>query len=163
MRPEGSKKTVSEKPDKIKRSRGAELDPFTRTRICVLKTTAKWTYGQIAKEYPHIPISTIKSTIFRESVRDNNRSQARSGRPHKLKDEDKARIREACHANSRVTLDELLVVVEHKVGKDSLRRFMHDDGLRRIQSTPLPSVSKKEATKKAVGIEPASENTPTVD
>jgi transposase len=151
MGPEGLETPeILEKPNKSSRPRGAELDPFTRTRICVLKTTAKWTYGQIQKEYPHIPISTIKSTVLRESVRVNNHSKARSGRPQKLKDEDRARIREAFHANPRVTYDELLALVDHKVGKDSLRRFLQDDGLRKIQSPLRPSMPRKGATKQVV-------------
>ncbi|KAJ5138906.1 uncharacterized protein N7515_003754 [Penicillium bovifimosum] len=142
MGPEGLEKPANpDTPEKRSRRRGAELDPFMRTRLCVLRTTAKWTYKQIQNEYPHIPLSTIKSTILRESNRVNNHSQARSGRPSKLKEEDKARIREAFHANPGIAYDDLLAVVDYKVGKDSLRRFLNSDGLRKAQS-PRSSAGK---------------------
>jgi transposase len=145
MGPEGLEKpAIPDKPEKRSRRRGAELDPFLRTRLCVLRTTAKWTYKQIQNEYPHIPLSTIKSTILRESNRVNNHSQARSGRPSKLKEEDKARIREAFRANPQITYDDLLVVVDYKVGKESLRRFLNSDGLRKAQA-PRPSAGKRDA------------------
>lgn len=155
MGPEGLEKPeIPDKPEKKSRRRGAELDPFLRTRLCVLRTTAKWTYKQIQNEYPHIPLSTIKSTILRESNRVNNHSQARSGRPSKLKEEDRARIREAFHANPQVTYDELLVVVDYKVGKESLRRFLNDDGLRKTQTPGRSSLAGKGATKQVDGAHP---------
>ncbi|KAJ5567182.1 hypothetical protein N7535_006488 [Penicillium sp. DV-2018c] len=135
MGPEGLEKpTTPNKPEKISRRRGAELDPFLRTRICVLRTTAKWTYKQIQNEYPQIPLSTIKSTILRESERVNNHSQSRSGRPSKLNENDKVRIREAVRADPQITYDDLLTVVDYKVGKDSLRRFLNSEGLRKAQA-----------------------------
>ncbi|CAP98087.1 hypothetical protein EN45_097680 [Penicillium chrysogenum] len=152
MGPEGLEKPETpEKTEKRSRRRGAELDPFIRTRLCVLRTTAKWTYKQIHDEYPHIPLSTIKSTILRESNRVNNHSLARSGRPSKLKDEDRARIREAFHANPQITYDELLVVVDNKVGKESLRRFLNDDGLRKTQTPARSSLAGKTDTKQVDG------------
>ncbi|KGO71580.1 hypothetical protein PITC_044570 [Penicillium italicum] len=156
MGPEGLEKPeIPDQPEKRSRRRGAELDPFLRTRLCVLRTTAKWTYKQIQNEYPHIPLSTIKSTILRESNRVNNHSQARSGRPSKLKDEDRARIREAFHANPQITYDELLVVVDYKVGKESLRRFLNDDGLRKTQTPGRSSLAGKGATKQVDGAQSA--------
>ncbi|KAJ5779150.1 hypothetical protein N7457_006870 [Penicillium paradoxum] len=147
MGPEGLEKpTIPDKPEKRSRRRGAELDPYLRTRLCVLRTTAKWTYKQIQNEYPHIPLSTIKSTIMRESNRVNNHSQARSGRPSKLKEDDRARIREAFHANPQITYDDLLVLVDYKVGKESLRRFLNGDGLRKTQAATR-SLAAKAATK----------------
>ncbi|KAI1832758.1 hypothetical protein DTO006G1_9537 [Penicillium roqueforti] len=165
MGPEGlDKSEIPDKPEKRSRRRGAELDPFLRTRLCVLRTTAKWTYKQIQNEYPHIPLSTIKSTILRESNRVNNHSQARSGRPSKLKDEDRARIREAFHANPQITYDELLVVVDYKVGKESLRRFLNDDGLRKTQAPARSSLAGKGATKKVDGAQSVSSyDTPSAD
>ncbi|KXG50982.1 uncharacterized protein PGRI_065540 [Penicillium griseofulvum] len=155
MGPEGLEKPeIPDKPEKRSRRRGAELDPFLRTRLCVLRTTAKWTYKQIQNEYPHIPLSTIKSTILRESNRVNNHSQARSGRPSKLKDEDRARIREAFRANPQITYDELLVIVDYKVGKESLRRFLNDDGLRKTQTPARSSLAGKASTKQLDGIQP---------
>ena len=151
MGPEGLEKPETpDKTEKRPRRRGAELDPFIRTRLCVLRTTANWTYKQIHNEYPHIPLSTIKSTILRESNRVNNHSLARSGRPSKLKDEDRARIREAFRANPQITYDELLGVVNNKVGKESLRRFLNEDGLRKTQ-TPARPLAGKIATKQVDG------------
>lgn len=69
----------------MSRARGAELDPFLRTRLCELHNTAQWSYGRIHKAYPHISVSTIKTTIRREKDRVNNHSRVRPGRPRKRK------------------------------------------------------------------------------
>jgi hypothetical protein len=74
------------------RRRNQELDPFTRTKLVELKTVAKWSYGRIHREYPTIPLSTIKSTILNASKRVDNHSLPRSGRPRKLDETDTKKI-----------------------------------------------------------------------
>lgn len=43
------------------------------------------------------------------------------------------------------------MVVDYKVGKESLRRFLNDDGLRKIQTPGRSSLAGKGATKQVDG------------
>jgi transposase len=113
------------------RRRNHELDTFTRTKLVELKKVAGWSYKQIHAAYPSIPINTIKTTISRESKRIDNQSMPRSGRPRKLDEADRDRILEAIHGNPRATYEDLLAEVDNKVKKDSIRRLLTIEGLKK--------------------------------
>jgi transposase len=135
-------------PVRPPRHRNQELDPYTRTRICELKNTAGWSYKQIQQEYPTIPKSTIQSTIRREAQRVDNHSIARSGRPRKLSEEDRDRILEAIHGNPRITREDLLATVDYKVKKDSIRRLLNVEGLRKWRCLNRPYLTEEHAAKR---------------
>lgn len=69
-----------------------QLDAYMRTKLVELKTVAGWTYEQIHKEYPSIPIGTIKTTVYRANKRVKNETSPRSGRPRKLDADDKTKL-----------------------------------------------------------------------
>jgi hypothetical protein len=46
-----------------------ELDAYMRTKIVELKTVALWLYKQIYKEYPSIPLLTIKYIVKKAKKR----------------------------------------------------------------------------------------------
>ncbi|KAJ5215034.1 Transposable element tc3 transposase [Penicillium chermesinum] len=110
------------------RQRKGEIDPFTRTKIVELKKTAGWSYSAIHKRFPSIPLSTIKSTVTRADSRVNNISKARSGRPPKLDDADRAKLLEAIEKNPEISTQALLELVNHKCGKVTIRRLRANKG-----------------------------------
>lgn len=62
-----------------------QLDPQTRSRICELRSIG-WSHRRIHERHPHIPLGTIKTTLYREHLRDNNVTRRRPGAPRKLKE-----------------------------------------------------------------------------
>jgi hypothetical protein len=65
------------------------LDPHTRTKLVELRLTAKWTYPQIHKEYPNIPLSTIRNTVNMHQKRGyTNESLPGRGRKRILSEEE---------------------------------------------------------------------------
>ncbi|KAJ5759150.1 hypothetical protein N7520_006306 [Penicillium odoratum] len=118
--------------------RRQELDPFTRTRICTLKTIAGWSYKQIQNQYPDIPYRTIVSTVHREDKRVQNASSPRSGRPKKLDGDDKAKILEAVDKNPHIKYEEILAMVNHKVAKQSIWRLLRANGKQKASVTLPP-------------------------
>lgn len=135
-------------PVRLPRRRKQELDAFTRTKLVELKKVAGWTYKQIHAEYPSIPIGTIVTTVNRESKRVDNQTMPRSGRPPKLNEADRDRILEAIHDNPRVTYDDLLAEVDHKVKKDSIARLLTAEGLKKWRVLQRPYLKPEHAAKR---------------
>lgn len=132
-------------PVRLPRRRNQELDPFTRTRLVELKTVAKWSYSQIHKEYPTIPISTIKSTCQNASKRVDNHTLSRSGRPRKLNEEDIEKIDDMIDQNPRVLIEDLLEGVSNKVKRTSIWRLMHEQGRRKWLVLDRPALTPEHA------------------
>ncbi|KAJ5238389.1 hypothetical protein N7468_003008 [Penicillium chermesinum] len=111
------------------RQRRRELDPFTRTKIVELRQTAGWTWTRIFEHFQReIPLSTLRSTVNRANGRINNISQARSGRPRKLNSDDIAKIYKKIEENPKVSYEDLLAEVDHKVTKQSIWRLLAEKG-----------------------------------
>ncbi|KAJ5261238.1 hypothetical protein N7478_011833 [Penicillium angulare] len=110
-----------------------QLDVHTRTQICTLKKIAGWSYSQIHAQFPHIPQSTIKTTVKREATRHNNQTSHRSGAPRKLHEEDTKKLLDALDENPRLTWDELIKVIDGKAGRHSIRRLLEIEGRRKGQ------------------------------
>lgn len=106
-------------------ARGPELDPQTRSRICELKSIG-WSYNQIQKRFPHIALSTIKSTVLREKERVNCVSKPRSGAPRKLSETQRDRICELVMQDPDVKYNDLLAAVDNVVTKKSIRRLVQE-------------------------------------
>jgi transposase len=130
------------------RRRNHEIDPFTRTKLVELKKVAGWTYKQIHAQYRSIPISTIKSTVARESKRIDNQSMQRSGRPRKLDSEDKEKLLTTIDDNPRVTYDDLLATVDHKVKRHSIWRLLAEEGRRKWLVLDRPALTPWHAQKR---------------
>jgi transposase len=107
-----------------------ELTPALRERICELHDIG-WGYKRIHKRYPWISLSGIRYTIKKEPERRMGVSKPRSGRPKKLTEEDKARILYVIAEQPRVTYDDLLSEVSYKVKKDSIRRLLNAENMRK--------------------------------
>ncbi|KAI1852611.1 hypothetical protein JX265_003093 [Neoarthrinium moseri] len=110
--------------------RGPELSPQLRSRICELRSIG-WTTGQIHKKHPDVPISTIKSTIRREALRENNVSRPRTGARRKLTEEDRDYLYDlVVHQNPNITHADLLEAVDHKIKARSLQYLLREMGIR---------------------------------
>lgn len=132
-------------PVRPPRRRKQELDPFTRTKLVELKTVAKWSYGRIHKEYPTIPLSTIKYTVLQASKRVDNHSLPRSGQPRKLNEEDIKKIDDMIEDNPRVLIEDLLEGVSNKVKRTSIWRLLHEQGRRKWLVLDRPSLTPEHA------------------
>lgn len=111
--------------------KSSDLTPALRERICELHSAVHWGYKRIHKRYPWVSISTIRYTIKKEQERRIGVSKPRSGRPKKLNEEDKKRLLDAIEDNPRVTHEDLLSEVSYKVKKDSIRRLLNCENLRK--------------------------------
>jgi transposase len=109
---------------------------------------AGWSYSQIHIAYPSIPVPTIKYTVQQANKRQNNLSLARSGRPRKLDEADRERILDVIHGNPRVTYEDLLAEVDHKVKKDSIRRLLTAEGLKKWRVLQRPYLKPEHAIKR---------------
>lgn len=106
----------------------SQLDAHMRTKIVELKTVAGWTYQQIHRQYPEVPLSTIKSTVSRAKDRYQNETLPRSGRPKKLNVDDKKLLLDTVDSNPRATYDELIAMLGGKVSKTCVWRFLRSEG-----------------------------------
>lgn len=130
------------------RKRGKELDPQLRARIRELKSIG-WSYRRIQNKYSDIPLSTIKSTILRDSLRLNNVSIPRPGRPKKLTEEQRDRIYESAMSNPHIKLPALIDEVDGAVQKRTIQRLLHEKGCSWKQMQLNPSEKKLDNTDKS--------------
>jgi transposase len=93
----------------------SELTPALRERICELHDAAKWGYKRIQKRYPFISVSTVRYTIKKDRERLGGVSKPRSGRPKKLDEADRAKLLAAIEENPKITREDMLAEVSHKV------------------------------------------------
>jgi hypothetical protein len=68
-------------------ARGKELSSQMRSRLCELHSIG-YSYKHISEIHREIPLSTIKYTIRKEAIRNNNQSMSQSGALHKNSDEE---------------------------------------------------------------------------
>jgi hypothetical protein len=127
------------------RRRNCELDTNLRTQIVTLKEVAKWSYGQIHKKYPTIPLSTIKYTCLKSRIRDKEQSLNRSGRSKILNDDDRQKVLQKIHEDPQISYDDLLSEVNHKWKKDSIARLLSIEGLRKWRVMKHPYLKPEHA------------------
>lgn len=102
-----------------------ELSPQLRSRICELHSIG-WGPKKIHDKHPEIPINTIKTTIRRECERENNQSKARSGRPHKLNEDQRNYIHGTITSNPHTKYEEILDGMGHVVEKRSIQNLLRE-------------------------------------
>lgn len=125
---------------------GKELSSSTRSRICSLRTTANWSYNRIQHEFPNVPRSTIVTTCRREALRgQRNITRPRSGRPRNLTDFDRDMIFDAIQGNPSIKYNALLDLVDHKIGRETLRKLLKDFGLRKWRKIKRPQLTDNDA------------------
>ena len=132
-------------PRALLRRRNCELDVNLRTQITTLKEIAKWSYGQIHKKFPHIPLSTIKATCLLSRVRQKEESLKRSGRPKILDEDDRQKILQKIHEEPRVSYEDLLAEVSLKCKKDSIARLLCVQNLRKWRVMKRPYLKPQHA------------------
>ncbi|ODM15825.1 hypothetical protein SI65_08665 [Aspergillus cristatus] len=106
-------------------ARGQELTPQLRSCICELHSIG-WGAKRIHRKHPDIPVGTIRTTIAREHLRDNSGTRPRSGRPQKLTEENRNRLREVLTSNPKVTNKELLEAIGYAVQKRTMQRVAQE-------------------------------------
>jgi len=113
-----------QQPNVSQRSRRSQLAQHERVRIVELKDIG-WSYQEIHERYPLIPIGTIKTTIARSLKRGETKATlSRSGGPKKLDEEDRSRVIQAIQENPRVKYDGLLALLNYKVHRATIYRFL---------------------------------------
>lgn len=93
----------------------SELTPALRERICELYSAAGWGYRRIQKRYPWVSISGIRYTVKKDRERLGGVTKQRSGRPKKLDEADRERLLNAIDENPKITREDMLAKVSHKV------------------------------------------------
>jgi transposase len=125
-------------------ARGKEICPQMRSRICELKSYGL-SCGKIYQLHPEISLNTIKTTIRREASRLDNVSKPRSGRPHKLSEEERDHIYGLTIDNPHVKMKDLLAEVDHKVKKRSIQYLLREMGRRKWLQLRRPEIQPHHA------------------
>lgn len=128
-------------------ARSVELTPALRERICELHAIG-WGYKHIHSRYPYVPRSTIQYTIKKESERRGGISKPRTGRPHKLSEVQKDRIREVLHGNPRIKHQDLLAEADYVIKLPAMKAFLKDESLRKWRSSWRPLLTTEYAQKR---------------
>ena len=129
-----------------------ELDPQLRSRLCELRAIG-WGFVQIHARYPHIPLSTIKTTIYREPTRSNNVSRPRSGQPRRLTEEYRDRIWDKIETEPHTKENNLLSEVDYVVRKRSIQRLLNEMGRRKWVQQNVPELKPEHAVKRLEGLD----------
>jgi transposase len=132
-------------PRDLPRRKGSELTPHLRTQITTLKEVAGWSYGEIHKKFPDLPLSTIKMTCLRSRIRHKEESLKRSGRPSKLNDDDRQKILQKIHEQPRVTYEDLCSEVDNKVKKRSIARLLCVEEMKKWRVMKRPYLTPEHA------------------
>jgi hypothetical protein len=106
--------------------RGKELSPQMRSRICELYSIY-YSTRRIHNIYLEIPVSTIKYTIQKEALRNNNQSLPQVGPPRKLLDKDRDHLHNiAAHQDPYIKIQDLINKVDQPVSKDTVCRAFQE-------------------------------------
>lgn len=124
---------------------GSELSPQTRARLCELGSIG-WSARRIHAKHPEIPISTIRTTLRRESQRVNNTSKKRSGRPRSLTEEQRDYIYDiVTNKDPHIKMRDLLHEVDDVAKKRSVQRLLREMNLRKWIQKKRPFITPEHA------------------
>jgi len=122
-----------------------ELTPQLRSRICELRSLG-FSHARIHKLHPEVPLGTIKTTLRREAIRNDNATQKRSGRPRQLTEEQRDQIYDTItHQNPHISHQDLLASVSHTVKERSLRGLLRELGKRKWRQLKRPQLTQAHA------------------
>lgn len=96
-----------------------ELTPQICLWICELKSIG-WGAKRIHNKHPEILLSTIKSTIQLEAIPNDNKTCSRSGRPHKISEEQRDLIYGLTESDPHIKIRDLADAVDEVVKKQSI-------------------------------------------
>ena len=130
------------------RRRTTELSPQLRSRLCELRSLG-WSFPRIHRLHKEVPLSTIKTTCYRETKRVNNLSMRRSGAPRKLSDEQRDHLYDlAVHQNPHITNQELVEEVDFTLHKRSIQKLLREMGRRKWKQKERPEIKLHHAEKR---------------
>lgn len=78
------------------------------------------------QEHPDIPVGTIRTTIARKQLCDNNGTRPRSDMPQKLNEEHRNRLREVLTSNPKATNKKSLETIGYAVQKRTMQRVVQE-------------------------------------
>ncbi|KAJ5472055.1 hypothetical protein N7539_008624 [Penicillium diatomitis] len=113
------------------RHRVHQLDVNLRFQIVALKVVGKWSYGQIHKKYPDIPLSTIRYTCLESRIRNKEQSSNRARRLKVLNYNARQNVLPKIYEDPQVSHDDFLASVSQKCKANSIARLLSVEGLRK--------------------------------
>jgi hypothetical protein len=127
--------------------RSPKLSPQARSRICEL-ASLRYTPTQIHKIHPEWKISTIKTTVKRESLRVDNITSPRSGRNRILIAEQRDKVYDTVkHHDLHIKIRDLLREVDDIVKKRTMQRLLRELGakkwLQKKRQRLTPAIAQK--------------------
>ncbi|KAJ6031848.1 hypothetical protein N7540_002580 [Penicillium herquei] len=136
--------TPSADPPPVRR-RNCELDTHVRVQLSTLKDIAGWSYTQIHERFPHIPLSTIKTSCKRARERNSFETGKRSGRPKVLTESDVEKILLMYKNDPSIPYKDLLDAVDNKCSKAAISRLItsHKNLPKRpiVKKQPVPKTA----------------------
>jgi hypothetical protein len=106
--------------------RGKELSPQMRSRICELHSV-RYSTRAIHNIHPEISLSTIKYTIKKEALQNNNQSLPPAGTPRKVLDEDQDHLYDiAAHQDPHIKIRDLVNKIDQPISKNTVRRAFRE-------------------------------------
>lgn len=129
-----------------------ELSAQLRSRLCELKSYGL-TYAQIYRAHPEIPRGTIRTTIYREHHRVDNKTKPRSGRPRKITEEERDHLLDLTTSNPHIKYKDLVNEVDAEVSKRTVRRLFQEMRIRNWQRRQQPLLKPEHAQKRLISTE----------
>ncbi|CAK44601.1 uncharacterized protein An03g03020 [Aspergillus niger] len=124
-----------------------ELTPEVRARLCELKAIG-WTFTMIHKRYPHIPYSTIQTTIKRESTRKQQHSASRSGRPKRITPEEQQQLLDLVEQDQHIKMRELSTAVQSSPSIRTVQRLFRTLHMQKWKQCERPEITPQNAEKR---------------
>jgi hypothetical protein len=129
-------------------TRGPELTPQLRSRICELRSLG-YSYGHIAAIHPEVKRSTIITTCRREHLRGNNQTRPHSGPPCKLTEEHRDHVYDLIsHQDPHIKVRDLCAEVDHVVKEREIQRLCRELNRRKWKQQLRPEITEVHAQKR---------------
>jgi len=107
-----------------------ELQSTTRARICELHLRG-FSYAQIHKYHPNIPLSTIGYTVRSEANRIDNASLKRVGRPRIISAEEEAIILQKIKDTPKMTYEDLRTEENRMASVRTIQRLLRRNNIQK--------------------------------
>src|ERR1700722_74532 len=118
--------------------RGRELSPQMRARICELHSIG-WSYPQIHRKHPEIPLSTIGDTCRNEAKRLNNTSKPRSGAPRVITEDERDSLLETVTITPEMSYNALQAQEAPNASIRSVKRLLQEMNIRKLARLKRPA------------------------
>ena len=128
-------------------ARGKELSPQIRSCLCELHSIG-YSYKHIHEIHREIPLGTIKYTIRKEAVRNNNQSMPRSGAPHKISEQERDQIYDLTNHEPHTKIRELQDEVSTPLTKRTIRRLLREMHKKKWLQRVRPEITENHANQR---------------